>query len=217
MWINNFSSELDSQEEGGISMWNISEQISEAYKEEIKSGAKRFKKTKKDEKKAKRDDMLLAKFLVKILIDKSYDSLFPQLFKAFDVGVPSNLILGIMSLVYTDISNTIRASIGKESVYFSFKREETLNFSWDNLPQEVKDRINYWVEDMYTVISFNSSKVYTKRIVTAITHSEELYDFTTQVFIYFLSEINIYIQPKIAREYARFILQKIILQKIKDN
>jgi hypothetical protein len=73
--------------------------------------------------------MLLAKFLVKILIDKRYDSLFPDLFKSFDAGVPSNLILAILSLVYIDISNDIRNSIDKKLIHFNFHSKETIKFS----------------------------------------------------------------------------------------
>ena len=215
MWLNDFSSEIDWQDESGISMWNVSEQISEVYKEEVKKWAKQAKKTKKDEKKAKQHDMMLAKFLVKILIDKSYDNLLPSLFKTFDSGVPSNFILWIMSLVYIEISHTIRESIQRERIVFNFHVEETLNFSGDNLPQEVKDRINAWVEDITSVISFNASQVYTKRIIESIKDSSELYIFTTEVFVYFLSEINIYIKPSTAWEYVNFIFNKIILPKIK--
>jgi len=215
MWLNDFIWEIDWQDESGISMWNISEQISEVYKEEVKKWAKQAKKTRKDEKKAKQHDMMLAKFLVKILIDKNYDNLLPNLFKTFDSWVPSNFILWIMSLVYIDISHTIRDSISRERVEFSFKIEETLNFSGDNLPQEVKDRINAWVEDITSVLVYNSSNVYTNRIIESIKSSQELYLFTTEVFTYFFSEINIYIQPKTAEEYVWFIFNKIILPKIK--
>jgi len=215
MWVNDFHWDIDWTDESWISMWNVSEQISEAYKEEVKKGDKKAKKSRKDEKKAKQHDMLLAKFLVKILIDKSYDKLLPSLFKAFDSGVPSNLILWIMSLVYIDISHSIRQSVWKPSVSFNFTIQETLNFSGDNLPQEVKNRINAWVEDVHSVISFNPSKVYTQRVFESIKDSQELYSFAVNVFIYFLSETNIYIKPKIAQEYVWFIFQKIILPKIK--
>ncbi len=215
MGVNDFGGDIDWTDESWISMWNVSEQISEAYKEEVKKGDKQAKKSRKDEKKAKQHDMLLAKFLVKILIDKSYDKLLPSLFKAFDSWVPSNLILWIMSLVYIDISHTIRQSTGRSNISFNFSIEETLNFSGDNLPQEIKDRINSWVEDVHSVISFNPSKIYTTRVIESIKDSKELYNFSVEVFIYFLSESNIYIKPKTAWDYVGFIFQKIILPKIK--
>jgi len=214
MGLNNFSSDIDWQDEAWISMWNVSEQISEAYKEEVKKTTAKVKKTRKDEKKAKQQDMLLAKFLVKILIDKRYDSLFPDLFKSFDVGVPSNLILWILSLVYMEISNELRANIWKKIILFSYSSEETINFNWKNLPQEVKDRINLWVEDILAIIQLNPSKVYTKRIIKTIQDSQELIDFTTKVLLYFLAEVNIYMSDKTAKEYSIFILKNIILNKI---
>ena len=214
MGLNTFSSDIDWQDESWISMWNVSEHISEIYKEEVKRWQAQARKTRKDEKKAKKQDMFLAKFLVKILIDKRYDSLFPSLFKSFDSGVPSNLILGILSLVYLDISNEIRDSIDKQRINFFYKSEETLNFSDTNLPQEVKDRINYWVEDILVIILLNASEVYTKRIIKNIKESEELKDFTSWVMKYFLEEINIYISEEKSKEYAIFIMNRIILPKI---
>ncbi len=73
-----------------------------------------------------------------------------------------------MSLVYMDISHTIRDSISRERIEFNFHEEETLNFSGNNLPQEVKDRINAWVEDIASVISFNASSMYTRRVKKSI-------------------------------------------------
>ena len=215
MGLNDFSSDIDWQDEAWISMWNVSEQISEVYKEEVKRWDAQVKKARKDEKKAKKQDLLLAKFLVKILIDKRYDNLFPDLFKSFDAWVPSNLILWILSLVYLEISNEIRSHIDKKNIYFNYCSEETITFSGNNLPQEVKDRINFWVEDIVVIILLNSSEVYTKRIISNIKESEELKNFTWYVLKYFLSEINIYMSDEISKEYAVFIMNKIILPKIK--
>lgn len=214
MGLNDFSSDIDWQDEAGISMWNVSEQISEIYKEEVKKWQAQAKKSRKDEKKAKQQDILLAKFLVKILIDKRYDSLFPSLFKSFDIGIPSNLILWILSLVYIEISNELRITTEKKLIQFNYYSEETISFTWNNLPQEVKDRINYWVEDILAVIQLNPSKIYTKRIIAFIKKSEELKIFITSVFKYFLSEINIYMPEKVLLEYSSFILNKVILPKI---
>jgi len=214
MGLNNFSADIDWQDEAWISMWNVSEQISEVYKEEVRKWTAQTKKTRKDEKKAKKQDMLLAKFLVKILIDKRYDSLFPDLFKSFDSWVPSNLILWILSLVYIDISNELRISVDKKLINFNYHSEETISFSWNNLPQVVRDRINNWVEDILLVITLNSSKVYTNRIIATIKNSPELKIFTTNVFKYFLSEINIYMSDKVLLDYSSFILKKVILPKI---
>jgi len=216
MGLNNFSADIDWQDESWISMWNISEQISEVYKDEVKRWEAQAKKTRKDEKKAKKQDLLLAKFLVKILIDKRYDNLFPDLFKSFDAWVPSNLILAVLSLVYIEISNEVRISTNKKLINFGFYSEETIKFSWDNLPEEVKNRINSWVEDIVTIILFDPSEIYTKRIIDTIKNSSELKKFTSGVLKYFLEEINIYISDEISNEYAVFIMNNIVLKKIEE-
>ncbi len=214
MAINDIWYDVDWADDSGLSLWNMSEQISEQYKENTKKTQAKVQKTRKDEKKAKHQDLLLAKFLVKILINKSYDPLLPSLFRAFDNGIPSNFILGIMSLVYIDISNTIRDDCRIERINFSFHSQEMVNFSWEALPQEVKDRINSWVEDIHAVILLNPSKVYTKRVIASIESSSDLYAFIEKVFVYFLWEVNIYITDKMAGEYTAFILKKIILPKL---
>ena len=137
------------------------------------------------------------------------------MFKSFDAGVPSNLILWILSLVYIEISNELRVTIEKKLIQFNYSSEETINFDWTNLPQIVKNRINYWVEDIISLILLNSSKVYTKRVIASIEKSEELKLFTSSVFKYFLEEINIYMSDKTISEYSNFILNKIVLPKIK--
>ena len=214
MNINDIGYEEEWADESGVSLWNISEQISEQYKEEKKKTDGKIGRSKKDEKKAKKQDMLLAKFLVKILINKSYDTLLPTMFQAFDKGVPSNFILWIMSLIYIDISNTIRDDCQIKRIRFHFYSEEMMNFSGEALPQEIKDRINSWVEDIHAIILLNPSNVYTKRIIASIQTSDDLYIFTQHVFVYILSELNIYISEDTAQEYTSFILKKIILPKI---
>ena len=198
-------------------MWNVSEQISEAYKEEVKKWYKQAKRTRKDEKKARKQDLLLAKYLVKILLNKNYDTLLPSLFRSFDDWVPSNLILGILSLVYSDISDTIRWYRGKSGLNFHYYSEDTLECSGDTLPQEIKDRINLWVEDIQTVCLLNPSILYTNRVKKSLKNSEEVYTFTKKVLIYFFSECNVYIREKTASDYTGFILRKILLPYIEKQ
>ena len=153
---------------------------------------------------------------MKILIDKRYDSILPSIFKAFDSWIPSNLILWILSLVYIEISNEIWVSLWKKIIFFDYTWEETIHFNWDNLPWKIKDRINLWVEDIISVILLNPSEVYTKRIKEWLKESSELLEFMINVFKYFLSEVNIYMDEKTIKEYSEFILRKIILEKLQN-
>jgi hypothetical protein len=56
--------------------------------------------------------------------------------------------------------------------------------------------------------------MYSSRMIKAIDNYKELNDFTAYVFKYFLSEINIYISEANSKEYAKFIMNKIVLPKI---
>ncbi len=213
MWLNDLSYDIDWQDEW-LLMWNISEQISEIYKEEIKKSSSWIQRTRKDEKKAKKQDVLLANFLVKILLDKKYDIVLEVLFKAMDSWVPSNLILWILSLIYIEISNHLRDTLGKEKIKYDFYSESTLKFSDNDIPDEIKNRINSWVDDIIDIVTLNPSTIYTNKIINSIKHSKELYTFWVDVFIYFLAESNVYISKEKALDYIEFIFKKLVLERL---
>lgn len=213
MWLNDLSYDIDWQDEW-LSMWNISEQVSEIYKEETKKSSSWIQRTRKDEKKAKKQDVLLANFLVRILLDKKYDIVLEVLFKAMDSWVPSNLILWILSLIYIEISNHLRDTLGKERVKYDFYSENTLKFSDNDIPDEIKNRVNSWVDDIIDIVTLNPSTIYTNKIINSVKHSKELYTFWADVFIYFLAESNVYISKEKALDYIEFILKKLVLERL---
>ena len=197
--------------------WSSWAEIAEKAREGIKKWTAWSKRVRKDEKRAKQYDMSLANFLVKILLEKKYDTLFDSMFGSIHAGIPSNLVMWILSLIYPDISNYIREFSGKEALDFHFSSSETINFSDSDLPEPVKQRINDWIEDIIDILRHDPSTVFVDKTIDAIKNSEEIYVFWTKVFIYFMNESNIYVRESKARDYVDFIFKEAILKKIESR
>ena len=184
-------------------------EVSEKFKEQVKKASAWIARTRKDEKKAKKQDLLLANFLVKIILNKKYDSLIEWLFKLVDMWVSSNFLLGVMSLVYIDISNEIRKNSKKQKINFNYKiTKEIIEFDDSNLNLEIKNRINAWIEDINDVLVLEYSSVMTERLLKLI-KKDEVIIFVSQVFSFFLKELNINIQESKAISIWSFIIWEI--------
>ena len=187
--------------------WSNSSEISEKYKEAAKKAWAGIKRTQKDEKKAKKYDFLLAKFLVEMILKKKYDNLLDELFSCLDAGYGTNFLLGILSLIYLPISHEIRRFSGQEEISFSYKVSwEAINFNDHDLPKDIRERVNAWIEDMESVVWFEVSSIITKRTLWLILYDEKIRVFTSQVFSFFFTELNISITETKARSYSEFIL-----------
>lgn len=197
--------------------WSAWAEIAEKIREGIKKGTAWSKRVRKDEKKARKYDMSLANFLVKILLEKKYDTLFDSMFGSIHAWIPSNFVMGVLSLISPDISNYIRIFSKKEALEFHFSASETINFSDSELPESIKQRINDWIEDIIDILRHDPSTVLVEKTIDAIKNSEEIYEFWTKVFIYFMNESNIYVRESKARDYVDFIFKEAILKKIESR
>lgn len=190
--------------------WSNSAEVSERLKEAIKRWAAGVKRTKKDEKKAKRNDILLAGFLVKIIIDKKYDSLLDSLFWCLNIWFWSNILLWILSLNHEEISEKIRTYSWKEYTIFNFKYENAVTFNDASVNDKVKQRINSWVEDISDIISIDYSHIQIWELKhQLISQNVKITDFTKKVLIFFLSDINITIWESQAEWIAEFVISEI--------
>lgn len=215
MSLDEFTPDIDSSESG----WNSAEsskEMSEKFKEQVKKAWAWIKRTRKDEKKAKKQDMLLANFLVQIIINKKFDDLLWLLFKLVDSWYPSNFLLWILSLVYIEISNKIRASSCLELIDFSYYSKEEIEFDDETVSIKVKWRINHWVEDIILSVSADYSHIMTKRLIKLLENKDDdIINFVSNVFVFFLKEINITINKTEAFNISNFILSE-VLKKIKS-
>ena len=184
-----------------------SAEVSEKFKESFKKSSGWIKKTKKDEKKAKKYDLLLAKFLVEMIIKKKYDTLLEYLFICREKWYGTNFLLGILSLAYMPISNEIRKISKKSPVSFHYNISDGPTAFHDNhLDDQLKMRINLWIEDIEDVISIDPSLLTSKQSLDNLKTDDSIVDFTREVFSFFLWELNITITPSKSNSYAVFIV-----------
>lgn len=209
MSLDEYSYDIDNSD----SPWSSPEQvkeISEKFKESIKKASAWIAKTQKDEKKAKKYDFLLANFLVKIIIDKKYDSVLENIFKVMDFWYSSNFILWVLSLINLEVSNKIREISWKEQVNFDFRLEETWEFDDKNMRKPIKDRINLWIEDMIDATTIDFSSIQNKRNIELLDKDwKVIIIFTAQIISFFLNEANISIKKDKAISISKFIISEV--------
>ena len=193
--------------------WASAEQVKEAseqYRKQAAKSAAWIKRTQKDEKKAKTYDMLLAGFLVKILVNQNYNSILDSLFTLLHKWYPSNFVLWVMSLIYNDISLKIRELSWKNPIKFNYDSKETIEFDDSNLDVQIKNRINSWIEDIIDSVSIEYSSILTKRLINFLQTDEDIVIFISQVFTFFLNNLNINVSLSKSQNISEFIISEVL-------
>lgn len=217
MGLDDFSPDIESSEW----VWKSSEavsEVSEKTKESSKKSAAWVKRTKQDEQKAKKYDFLLAWFLVKIIVDKKYDFILNELFKVMEDGYTSNFTLWILSLINTEISNKIRKNNTKPLINFNYSRKEVIDFDSNNIDLEIKNRINYWIEDIIDSVIIDYSNIQTIKIIELLEKDESIiFSYISNILWFFLKWLNINISKKQALSIADFIVNEVLksIKKLK--
>ncbi len=210
MWLEDFSPELDSSEW----LWNSKEsveKVSEKIKESTKKASAWIQRTKKDEQKAKKYDFLLAWFLVKIIVDKKYDFILQELFKVMNLWYTSNFVLGILSLINVDISNRIREHNAKLPIFFNYKKLEKIVFDDNNIDKEIKNRINYWIEDIIDSVTIDYSNIQTKKIIELLEWDNNIIqNYISNILWFFLFQLNILINKNTSLNISIFIINEVL-------
>ncbi|MDD3145251.1 MAG: hypothetical protein PHV23_04035 [Candidatus Gracilibacteria bacterium] len=210
MGLEDFSPEIDSSEGLGKSNESV-EKVSEKIKESTKKASAGIQRTKKDEQKAKKYDFLLAGFLVKIIVDKKYDFILQELFKVMNLGYTSNFVLGILSLINVDISNKIREHNAKLPIVFDYKKGEKVVFDDNNTDIEIKNRINYWIEDIIDSVTIDYSHIQTKKIVELLEGDNNIIqNYISNVLGFFLFQLNISISKNTSLNISIFIINEVL-------
>lgn len=209
MWLEDFT-----PSESWPEAWAKSSEVSEKFKEAVKKASAWIKRVQKDEKKAQKFDSLLASFLVQIIRDKRYDFLLDSLFKALDNWYSSNFLLWILSLIYLPISDKIRELSKKPKIIFKPKIHFIkTDFDDSTIDENLKNRINLWIEDIIDIISLEYSFVQTQRMLELFKNKDEsIVEFTWLVFSFFFSQMNINISNSKSQSYSKFILSEIKLK-----
>lgn len=186
-----------------------SESVSEIFKEYIRKSTNWIWRVRKDESKAKKYDLLLASFLVNIILNEKYDSLFDSIFYFVQKRYSSNFLLWILSLIYIDISHYIRNYMNKELIDFSYSSKKIINFDDLDLDLDLKDRINYWIEDIIDIVSYDYSSLDLLSLIENLRFNDEILYFMSDIFIFFLKDININISKEESIRVNSFILSEL--------
>lgn len=210
MGLEDYSPDIDSSEW----IWNSAEaakDASEKYQEAARKAWAKIAKTQKDEKKAKKYDFLLAGFLVKIIVDKKYDFVLDSLFPTIHTWYPSNFVLWILSLINIEISNKIRETTWKNQIVFNYEtKNEIEEFDDSNISFQIRDRINYWVEDIIDSVTLEYSHIQTQKLINLLETDEIiLKTYCSKIFTFFLNELNIKISSSKSEWISLFIIWEI--------
>lgn len=210
MSLEEYTPDLESAEWSSESSNSASEALSEKIREQIKKASAWTKRTKKDEKKAKKYDLLLASFLVKIIIDKNYDSILNVVFKTLDYWYGTNFIIWVLSLINNDISKEIKKVSGRDFLEFDFEKKYFIEFDDNNIPKDIKNKINSWIEDIIDSLTIENSSIITKKNIELLEKDEEnINKYIASIFIYFLNSIEVKIKNKAALSIADFIKSEV--------
>lgn len=83
-------------------------------------------------------------------------------------------------------------------------------FSDSHLPNVIKNRINFWVEDMIDVLSIDISHISKQKNLNLIEAQENIIiSYMFQVFSFFLLENYFEISQRKSKDYCFFILSEI--------
>lgn len=227
MWLNSFSGDIDEFDSGSEQTreqaWEKSEKKWDWWKRMAW-----IQKTRKDEKKAKKDNDFLYKLIIDIIRDEKYDVIIPLIIELLKISVPSNLIIGVISLIFNEAVYIIRTYYKswtdlieidyKKAKAFSLaltyiKTDEVVEFDDNNINLELKKRINEWIEDIINVISFDPSSIMTEKFLHLLDdkkNKEPILNYIAGVFIFFLHDLNIYISKEKAMLYSGFILKEVV-------
>lgn len=214
MWLDSID-DLDSWEVGSQAR-ETSEQQQER-KDNFKKWLAWIKRTQKDEKKAKKDNDFLFDIIVEILRDKKYDILIPFIVELLEIWAPSNFIIWAVSLIYDKANILIKKNYSwveneKALTKLEYKKtNEMIEFKEETLDITLRNRINEWIEDIYSVVSNDPSTIISKRFLTHTSkkEKEKYINLMVAILTFFFYDLNIVIQKNIAFKYSEFILGEI--------
>lgn len=92
-----------------------------------------------------------------------------------------------------------------------------MEFDDETIDPAIRKRINEWVEDIFTVVSFDPSVVMTERFLHILGSKEknDVVKLLGGVLIFFLLRVNVHISGDKASLYTEFILKE-VEKKLKE-
>lgn len=101
---------------------------------------------------------------------------------------------------------------------FSFSPYSTLvEFNDETIDPAIRKRVNEWIEDIFSVISYDPSFVMTERFLSILSGKtkKDVIKLLTEIFVFFLRSLNMDISETKASLYTGFILKE-VEKKVKE-
>jgi hypothetical protein len=157
--------------------------------------------------------------LVEILKDKTYDPLLDPIVECLSIGVPSNILLGSLSLVHAPTEYAIHTqysesgkSAATKTLKYQAPKGDPIIFNEKTLDPILRDRINAWITDIYAVITHDPSQILSKKTIQLIGNqdtNQTIIRVFGEIILFFFQNINILIARDTARNYASYILSEV--------
>lgn len=232
MWLEDGYDNLDNSE----GSWEKSQETAKEAKEKKEKATKAMawiQRTRKDEKKAHKDNDFLYEIVVDVIQSRKFDIMLPFISDLLKINIPSNIIIGWISLIYPEAVYIIRNNYipGNNSLTLDkekakafkitinyIRTTEVIEFDDSSLHEAIKWRINEWIEDIISVISFDPSSIITNNFLNHIHNDnikELIINYLSSIITYFLFEYNIVISKNKATQYSEFILTEVV-KKLKS-
>ena len=80
-----------------------------------------------------------------------------------------------------------------------------MEFNDHHIPEEIKTRINQWIEDIIDSATLDTSNIKTEELQKAFSHLEILSVFMSKVFSFFINSISMSISQKKSESISLFI------------
>jgi len=94
----------------------------------------------------------------------------------------------------------------EQTFFFELPTTSAIDFDDHALDSQIRQRVNMWIKDMESVVALEVSSIITKRTLWLILYDEKVRVFTSSVFTFFFTELNISITPAKSKSYSEFIL-----------
>lgn len=192
---------------------NTSKEVKESQKESSSSSKKERKaiaRLMKQERKIKAYDMILVEFIKFLVKERRYDALLKDIFSLVDIGVPSHIIVGILSIVHSSFFSIVHKDILKKSeeIPSLSVQEMSTPFSDTLIQGNVKTYINIRIENLVDMISLLDEEIPNKK--TLLQKKHVLIHCIGSAFQHFLYTLNIIMHPPQTYEYGAFIFEYVV-------
>ena len=227
MWLEDWYDDIDIWEGWGEKAQETPKEAQEKKEKASKSMAW-IQKTRKDEKKATKDNDYLYEIIIEVLRNKDYDVLLPFISDLLKEWIPANFILWWLSLVYNQATYIIRTNYLPWNTKMIYDKQSAKNFmipinytptqdiiefNDNNIDVAIKNRINDWIEDMISVISFDPSTIITNKFLKLMqvwSNKTLLLNYIASILTFFMFKYNIVISKEKAFLYSEFILSEAV-------